>query len=438
MAPTLTRKRRPATPDAMPENEQRLARERQPGCGQWAVTPTAEERPSACPLAGADSPSLDAGRTPDEDRVEWASSNSSSSSSESGGAPPCCSYWRRCLCQGYCSHDAHVVRRIHDEDGALVDVVRTRQFSTEPRRCVYKTYLRDKTLDWLVQEEVTLLRRLDGRCHVIQLLDTFTDEAGNMVLVMPYVEDDFTPQRPSIVRSYMRQLLTSLSFLHDECGIMHRNIKRANILFSAATHHLTLIDFEGSCAASDGAVFTRFGNNLYRAPELVAAKPARGQAAAVYVYNPFDCNLSPGAHSGTPVDIFSAGVVYAELLFGVRRLLDVDWLEESYAALRDALAALEADKQQALLTGRPLPDPRSAFAAQFTRGGPPAMARCSADAADLLARMLCFAPDARITAADALRHPYFTTQFADEIDDTAFEAAHAHTHGERRKRRRRG
>jgi serine/threonine protein kinase len=423
----------------MPENEQRLARERQPASGHCAFgTPTAEESASLVHVAEADAPSFDVACTPDGDRVEWASSPSNSESG-SFGAPPCCSAWRNCSCQGRCRYDAKVMSRIHDEDGALVDVVSTRQFNSQ--RCVYKTYVAAKTLDWLVQEEVALLRRLNGRCHVIELLDTFTDEAGNMVLVMPYVADDFTPQRPSTVRSYMRQLLTCLAFLHDDCGIMHRNIKRANILFSAATHELTLIDFEGSCAASTHAVYTRFGNNLYRAPELVAAKPARGQAASVYVYNPFDDNLSPGAHSGTPVDIFSAGVVFAELLFGVRRLLDVDWLEESYAALRDALAALEADKEQALLTGRPLPDPRSAFAAQLTRGGPPAVARCSADAADLLARMLCFVPDARITAADALRHPYFTTQSADEIDDTAFEAAHVvqpSAPGDRRKRRRRG
>ena len=437
MAPTHSRKRRPATPDAMPENERRLAREKQPSGGQEALgTPSVLEAVSGqCPI--------DAAHTPDDGRLDWASSYSgSSSSSESARAPPCCSDWRECCRQGRCSHGASLVRRIHDEDGALVDIVRTRQFSPEPRRCVYKTYDRDKTLRWLVDEEIALLRRLAGRCHVIELLDTFTDEAGNTVLVMPYVDDDFQPQRPSIVRSYMHQLLTCLAFLHDQCGVMHRNVKRANILFSAATHRLKLIDFEGSCAVAGGAgtsaVYTRFGNNLYRAPELVAAKPPHGQVAAVYVYNPFDDNLSPGAPSGTPVDIFSAGVVFAELLFGVRRLLDVDWLEESYAALRDALAALEADKQQALLTGHPLPDPRSAFAAQFTRGGPPAMARCSADAADLLARMLCFAPDARITAADALLHPYFTTSHADDVDDTAFETAHVHAFGERRKRRRSG
>ena len=93
-----------------------------------------------------------------------------------------------------------------------------------------------------------------GRCHIIPLLDTFRDARSNPVLVFPYIGDDHTPREPSAVRSYMRQLLQALAFLHDELGVMHRNIKRANVLFSGAGV-LMLIDFEGACHASAGAVF---------------------------------------------------------------------------------------------------------------------------------------------------------------------------------------
>jgi hypothetical protein len=39
-----------------------------------------------------------------------------------------------------------------------------------------------------------------GRCHVIELLDAFSDARGNPVLVFPYVQDDYTPKTPSEIR----------------------------------------------------------------------------------------------------------------------------------------------------------------------------------------------------------------------------------------------
>jgi hypothetical protein len=41
---------------------------------------------------------------------------------------------------------------------------------------------------------------MQGRSHIIHLLDTFTDARGNPVLVFPFVSDDFTPQAPSDVQ----------------------------------------------------------------------------------------------------------------------------------------------------------------------------------------------------------------------------------------------
>ena len=259
-----------------------------------------------------------------------------------------------------------------------------------------------------------------GRAHTIPLLDTFRDARGNPVLVFPYICDDHTPREPSAVRSYMRQLLQSLAFLHDGLGVMHRNIKRANVLFSGCGA-LTLIDFEGACHATAGSVYTRFGNNLYRAPEVAAAKARGSDAAAVYAYNAFDDCLSPCAAYGVAADVFSAGAVFFELLTGARRLLDAD---ESLSAQYEALeASLQAEQRRR--DGRSADfDPRAPFAGRAAAaGGPPALARLTWDAADLLRRMLAGSPAARVTAAEALEHPYFTRPDADAADDRAFFAA---------------
>jgi len=280
--------------------------------------------------------------------------------------------------------------------------------------------LRLRALTRARPHQLALYAEMRGRAHTIPLLDTFRDARSNPVLVFPYVADDHTPREPSAVRSYMRQLLQALAFLHDELGVMHRNIKRANVLFSGGGV-LTLIDFEGACHASAGALYTRFGNNLYRAPEVAAAKAAGGGAAAAYAYNAFDDCLSPCAPYGVAADVFSAGAVFFELLTGARRLLDGDEpLSEQYAALEEALE-LERRRYEA---GDEAFDPRAPFAERAARtGGPPALARLTWDAADLLRRLLAGRPERRVTAAEALEHPYFTRPDGDAADDRAFFAA---------------
>lgn len=376
---------------------------------------------------------------------------------------PCCALWATdCAEAGRCVHGARLIRRIHDEDGAAVDVVYTTQrFEAEsacgtaprallpqPRAVVYKTYdtARNESLEFLVQTEVrgsaqalrfmpsvmrgpdapllrpqlALYAEMRGRAHTIPLLDTFRDKRGNPVLVFPFVADDHTPDCPSAVRSYMRQLLESLAFLHDELRVMHRNIKRANCLFSGSGA-LTLIDFEGACHVTTGALYTRVGNNLYRAPEVAAAKARGSAAAAAYAYNAFDDVLSPCAPYGCLADVFSAGAVFFELLTGARRLLGGDdSLSTQHAALEEALSTQQAklDADDAAF------DPRTPFARRAAMaGGPPALARLTWDAADLLRRMLAGSPSVRCSAAEALEHPYFTRPDADAADDRAFFAA---------------
>ena len=324
------------------------------------------------------------------------------------------------------------VRRIHDEDGACVDVVLTRHYGLAPdggpRAVAVKTYDLEQSLPWLVDEEVALLSRLQGRSHTVALLESFQDAHGNRCLVFPFVGDDVTPQTPSDVRAYLRQLLEALEFLHERHGVMHRNVKRANILWSASTRQLHLIDFEGSCVAHHQAVYSRFGNNLYRAPELAAAKRGPGELAPVYLYNTFDCRLTPAASVTCKADIWSAGVVFAELLIGCRRLMDVDALPESYEALRLSLDALKAHEGV---------DPRTAFAEHMRGAAPGAEERLTRDAADLLARMLAWAPEERLHASDALLHPYFL-RAVDDAEDAAFADAQARgAHGKRRRHRER-
>ncbi len=123
-------------------------------------------------------------------------------------------------------------------------------------------------------------------------------EGGRPFLVMEYVSggtladrlDDPASARPD-AETATRQLLEALSAVHD-AGILHRDVKPANLLLDEHDH-LLLTDFgiaqtEGATALTQTGMIV--GTLRFLAPEVVAGRPATVQS-----------------------DLFSAGVVIREL-----------------------------------------------------------------------------------------------------------------------------
>lgn len=100
------------------------------------------------------------------------------------------------------------------------------------------------------------------------------------------------------VRAYMWQLLSGLAFIHAR-GYLHRDIKPSNLLLSRA-HKLSIADFGLSKKWRQGLpTSTKTCTLWYRAPELLLGDTS----------------------SATPVDVWSAGVVFFNLMqvCGARR-----------------------------------------------------------------------------------------------------------------------
>jgi serine/threonine protein kinase len=106
---------------------------------------------------------------------------------------------------------------------------------------------------------------------------------GNSGLVLQYCDGGtlwlYAQSRGSlrIVSNFMRQILSALVYLHEEQGIMHRDIKLGNILLHRG--HAQLSDFGLAIRASHSR--RRVGTLKYMAPE-VAAKQQYDHRADVY------------------------------------------------------------------------------------------------------------------------------------------------------------
>ena len=237
--------------------------------------------------------------------------------------------------------------------------------------------------------EIKLLQEL-RHPHVIELVDCFPHKRNlNLVFeccesdLEAVIKDKFLPLGTPEIKSYMQMTLRAVAYCH-ESWVLHRDLKPNNLLI-APNGALKLADF--GLARVFGSPNRKFTHQVfarwYRAPELLLGSKVYG----------------PG------VDVWAVGCVFAELM--LRKPFfpgssDIDQLgriyqglgtptEETWPGHKSLPDYMEFSKTSA-------PDLRLAFPA-----APP-------DALDLLKKLMAFDPNRRVSAAEALRHAYFSAQ----------------------------
>jgi p38 MAP kinase len=180
----------------------------------------------------------------------------------------------------------------------------------------------------------------------------------------------------------MFQLLQVLSYMHAH-GVVHRDLKPENILLSTNQDELKVCDL-GLARHADEEMTGYLATRYYRAPEFMLTWRTYG----------------------APVDVWSAGCILAELAIGrvlfpgvdhVHHLrLIISLIGSPPEAVISRICSLSTRQYLSFLPHTESTD-FSAFQDRLTPVG-----------VDLLRRMLEFDPMVRISAAEALQHPFFS------------------------------
>lgn len=195
------------------------------------------------------------------------------------------------------------------------------------------------------------------------------------------------------------QTLKALKFLHS-AELLHRDLKPSNILLNAQCV-VKLCDFGLSrsvgSVSSDTVLTDYVATRWYRAPEIL---------------------LGSTSYTSS-VDMWSLGCIVGELFLGksifpgtstpnqLERILNVTGLPNA-----EDIASMKSEYASNILSN-------------ITSGSPQSLAemfpKAPVLALDLMRRLLMFNPEKRLTAVDALRHPYLC-EFHNPAEETVADA----------------
>ncbi|KAF3398168.1 Serine/threonine-protein kinase csk1 [Penicillium rolfsii] len=236
--------------------------------------------------------------------------------------------------------------------------------------------------------------------HVIPLVETFNLNGGRMALVFPFLRYDFAQllQRDMVTaaqtRSILRDMFRALAHIH-KLGIIHRDIKPSNILMSSPDGPAYLADFGISWKEGDPGSeprdlkITDVGTTSYRAPEVL------------FGYKGY----------GTSLDLWAAGCVVAEALtVGHGELFDSGPVGSDLSLIHSIFSTLGTPDETTWPDVHVLPDwGKIEFYAVPARPWEDILPAVSSNGRDLARRLLRYQSSERLSADEALRHPYFCT-----------------------------
>ena len=237
--------------------------------------------------------------------------------------------------------------------------------------------------------EMSLLKELNHR-NVVKLMDVIHLE-NKIVLVFEYVNQDLKKLlkgyqgqglETKLYKSLLYQFIKGIYYVH-KLKILHRDLKSENLLVSNEGI-LKIADF--GLARGFGLPIKQFRNDVvslwYRAPDI----------------------LLGNENYSTSVDMWSVGCIFAEMVNGsifFQAYSEKDQIKKIFSMLgtpnvKDVpvYETFSGWKEETWENYKPVPWKEL-------------VPRLDANGIDLLKKLLCYDPEKRISAADALEHPFF-------------------------------
>ncbi len=237
--------------------------------------------------------------------------------------------------------------------------------------------------------EISLLKDLQHE-NVVGLLDV-VHEDRKLHLVFEYLDLDLkkhmdtSPQAyqdPLRVKRYLYQMLDGIAYCHSH-RILHRDLKPQNLLIDRANDKLKLADF--GLARAFGIPVRQFTHEVitlwYRAPEI----------------------LLGSKHYSTPVDLWSIGCIFAEMVNQKPLFPGDSEIDEIFKIFQ--IRGTPEEKTYPGVTA--LPDYKDIYPKWRKQDLKSLVPTLCAAGLDLLDKLLEYIPSRRISAKAALSHPYF-------------------------------
>lgn len=254
-----------------------------------------------------------------------------------------------------------------------------------------KIYLEaeDEGIPCTALREVSILKALSDHPNIV-LIHEVVHENQKLYLILEHMESDLKKLMDqhddgclpeTVVKEFMRQLLTAVSTCHAH-NVIHRDLKPQNLLVCGKT--LKVADFGLARHYSTAKTFTHEVATLfYRSPEI----------------------LLGARHYTIAMDMWSVGCIFAELLRGKPLFEGDSEIDQLFRIFRllgtpdegswpGVSAFVDYKMTFPKWERKPLNEN-----IQQLKNHPEAM--------DLLTRLLHYVPAERISARQALLHPYF-------------------------------